>query len=39
MKIKVRLRLWVLGGAYFLAKVQTAGAYSGGAYKRIFDLF
>ena len=25
---------WCLGGAYFLAKFQAGGAYSGGAYKR-----
>ena len=27
-------RDWCLGGAYFLAKFQAAGAYSGGAYKK-----
>ena len=25
---------WCLGGAYFLAKFQAGGAYSGGAYKK-----
>ena len=25
---------WCFGGAYFLAKFQAGGAYSGGAYKR-----
>ena len=26
---------WCLGGAYFLAKFQAGGAYSGGAYKKM----
>ena len=25
---------WGLGGAYFSAKIQAGGAYSGGAYKK-----